>query len=315
MRIIVTGGAGFIGSHVVNRFIDLGHEVAVVDNLVTGRRENLDPRARFEQVDITDAEALATVFEDFKPQIVDHHAAQIDVRKAVADPVYDATVNVLGGINVIRAGLQVGIDKFIYASTGGAVYGNPDTLPCTEAHPIRPISPYGVSKHTVEHYLELYGIIEGLTYTVLRYANVFGPRQDPRGEAGVNAIFTGLMLKGEIPTIFGQGDKTRDYVYVGDVVEANVLALERGDGQIINIGTGVRTTDQEVYDAIAEAVGFTQPAHYAAERKGEVRHIALDASRAVQVLGWQPRVKFREGVARTVAYNRQLLIGGGAADA
>jgi len=304
MRIIVTGGAGFIGSNVVNRLADLGHEVAVLDNLITGKRGNLDSRADFYEEDITDRDAVEKVFADFKPEVVDHHAAQIDVRKAVDDPVFDASVNVIGGINVVRAALAAGVSKFIYASTGGAIYGNPEVIPCTEEHPIRPISPYGLTKHVLEHYLELYSIIEGLRYTVLRYANVYGPRQDPKGEAGVNAIFTGLMLAGQQPTIFGQGDKTRDYVFVGDVVAANVLALDRADGEIINIGTGIQTSDQEVYDAIAAATGFGEPPNYSPERKGEVRHIALDISKAKRVLGWEPQVSFREGVQMTVEYNK-----------
>jgi UDP-glucose 4-epimerase len=307
MRILVTGGAGFIGSNIVNRFLDLGHEVAIVDNLCTGRHENLDSRAAFHEVDICDAEGLAAVFAAFKPEIVDHHAAQIDVRKAVADPIFDARVNVLGGINVVRAAVAAGVGKFIYASTGGAIYGNPEVIPCTEDHPIRPISPYGLTKHVTEHYIELYGLLDGLRWTVLRYANVFGPRQDPRGEAGVNAIFTGLMLEGKQPTIFGQGDKTRDYVFVEDVVAANVAALERGDGEIINIGTGVQTSDQEVYDAIAAATGYPNPPLYTEERKGEVRHIALDASKAKRILGWEPQVDFREGARRTVAFNREHM--------
>lgn len=307
MRILVTGGAGFIGSHVVNRYVDLGHEVAILDNLATGRATNIDSRAKFHEVDIVDAAGVQQVFDEFKPAMVNHHAAQIDVRKAVADPVFDATVNVIGGINVIRSAMTVPVEKFIYASTGGAVYGNPQTLPCTEDFPPRPVSPYGVSKHVLEHYLELFGILEGLRWTVLRYANVFGPRQDPKGEAGVNAIFTGLMLSGRQPTIFGQGDKTRDYVYVGDIVEANVLALERGEGEIINIGTGVQTTDQEVYDAIAAATGYDQPANYTEERKGEVRHIALESSKAARVLGWAAQVGFREGARLTVAHNCEHL--------
>jgi UDP-glucose 4-epimerase len=305
MKILVTGGAGFIGSNVVNRFVDLGHEVAILDNFVTGKRANLDPRATCYEVAITDRAAVEDAFNAFQPQIVDHHAAQIDVRKAIDDPVFDASVNVLGGINVVRAALGVGVEKFIYASTGGAIYGNPEVIPCTEEHPIRPISPYGLTKHVLEHYLELYQINDGLNYTVLRYANVYGPRQDPKGEAGVNAIFTGLMLSGQQPTIFGKGDKTRDYVFVGDVVAANVLALEKGAGEIVNIGTGVQTTDQEVYDAIAAATGFGQPPIYSPERKGEVRHIALDASKAKRVLGWEPQVSFREGAVLTVAYNRE----------
>lgn len=311
MRIMVTGGAGFIGSHVVDRFVDLGHEVAVIDNLVTGRRENLNPEARFIELDITDEAGVAAAFDSFRPEVVSHHAAQIDVRRGIAEPVYDANINILGGIRIVQAAMAVGVRKFIYASTGGAVYGNPEYLPCDEKHPARPISPYGISKHTLEHYLELYGILDGLNYTTLRYANVFGPRQNPKGEAGVNAIFTGMMLNGETPTIFGAGDKTRDYVFVSDVAEANVLALDRGEGEMLNIGTGVETTDQEVYDAIAAAVGFSQPANYSPERKGEVRHIALSCERAREVLGWAPQVSFREGVARTVAHVRAEMASGG----
>lgn len=311
MRILVTGGAGFIGSHVVDRYVQLGHEVAVIDNLTTGRRENLNPKAQFLELDITDEAAVRAAFERFRPEVVNHHAAQIDVRRGVADPAYDAGINILGGIRVIQAGLAVGIGKFIYASTGGAVYGNPEYLPCDEQHPVRPISPYGISKHTLEHYLELYALLDGLNYTTLRYANVFGPRQNPEGEAGVNAIFAGMMLRGETPTIFGNGDKTRDYVFVSDVVEANVLALDRAPGETLNIGTGIETTDQEVFDAIAEAVGFSRPAHYAPERKGEVRRIALSCDRAREVLGWAPQISFREGVARTVRHVRAEMASGG----
>lgn len=307
MRILVTGGAGFIGSHVADRFLALGHEVAILDDLTTGSRDNINPAATFFEADITDAAAVGRIMAEFRPDVIDHHAAQIDVRKGVAEPVYDATINIIGGIRVVQAGMQAGISKFIYASTGGACYGNPVYTPCDEQHPVRPISPYGISKHGLEHYIELYGMLDGLNYTILRYANVFGPRQNPKGEAGVNAIFTGMMLSGQTPTIFGQGDKTRDYVYVDDIVEANVLALDKGTGEILNIGTGVQTTDQEVYDAIAAAVGFDQPANYSPERKGEVRHIALNAAKAKAVLGWEPQVPFREGVVRTVASVREQL--------
>lgn len=311
MRILVTGGAGFIGSNVTDRFLELGHEVAVIDNLITGRRENLNPRATFYEVDITDPAAVDGVFAEFQPQLVNHHAAQIDVRKGVADPVYDAGINILGGINVLQAAVRHGLPKFVYAGTGGAAYGNPEYLPCDEKHPVRPISPYGVSKHSLEHYIELMGILEGLPYTILRYSNVFGPRQNPKGEAGVNAIFTGLMLKGERPTIFGRGDKTRDYVFISDVVAANVIALDRGEGDIFNIGTGLQTTDQEVYDAIAAATGYGEPPIYAEERKGEVRHIALDVTKANTVLGWNAQVSFRDGVAITVAHVREEMAAGG----
>jgi UDP-glucose 4-epimerase len=302
LRTLITGGAGFIGSNVADRFVADGHEVAIVDNLVTGRRANLNPEARFFERDITDIAAMRATFAEVRPEVVIHFAAQMDIRRSVADPGYDARNNIIGSLNLIQAAIETGVGKFIYASTGGAVYGEPDRLPVDETHPIAPISQYGISKHTVEHYLYLYNRLDGLRYTVLRYAIVYGPRQNPHGEAGVNAIFAGMMLRGETPTIFGDGTKTRDYVYVGDVVQANVLALTLGDGEIMNIGTGVQTTDQEVYDAVAAAVGFDKAAQYGEERKGEIRHIALDASKAKRILGWEPTVPFREGVRRNVEY-------------
>ena len=307
MRTLITGGAGFIGSNVVDRFIADGHDVAIVDNLVTGRRENLNPQARLFEQDITDIAAMRATFGEFRPEVVIHFAAQMDIRKSVADPGYDARNNIIGSLNLIQSAIETGVGKFIYASTGGAVYGEPKELPVDETHSINPISQYGISKHTVEHYLYLYNRLDGLRYTVLRYANVYGPRQNPHGEAGVNAIFAGMMLRGETPTIFGDGTKTRDYVYVGDVVQANVLALTAGDGEMMNIGTGVQTTDQEVYDAVAAAVGFDKPALLGEERKGEIRHIALDASKAKRILGWEPTIAFREGVRRNVEYVKATM--------
>lgn len=309
MKILVTGGAGFIGSHVVDRFVAMGHEVVVVDNLSTGQRENLNPAATFYEVDITDRAAVEDVFARERPEVLNHHAAQMDVRRGVEDPVFDATTNIIGSIHLLEAGLRNGLQRVIYASTGGAVYGEPDIIPAPETASIHPISQYGISKHTVEHYLWLYHHNDGLTYVVLRYGNVYGPRQNPHGEAGVTAIFAGMMLRGEQPTIFGCGDKTRDYVYVADVVEANVLALTAGDNDILNIGTGVQTTDQEVFDAIAAATGYNGPPRYAPERKGEIRHTALDPSRARRVLGWEPKVSFREGCRLAVEYNRKRLAG------
>jgi len=305
MTILVTGGAGFIGSHVVDRYLAEGHQVAVVDNLSTGRRENLNPDAAFYQVDITDAEGLLTVAQQVRPEVINHHAAQMDVRRSVREPQFDANTNVIGTINLIEAGLAVDATKIIFSSSGGAIYGEPEQIPADEGHPLRPISHYGASKLAGEVYLQLYGRLYDLNYTIFRYANVYGPRQNPHGEAGVNAIFAGLMLVGKRPAIFGQGDKTRDYVYVADVVEANVLTLERGDHEVLNIGTGIQTTDQEVYDAVAAAVGFEELAIYGDERPGDVRHSALDATHAHQVLGWEPRVAFREGVQMTVDYQRE----------
>jgi len=304
MRILVTGGAGFIGSHLVDRYLAEGHQVSVVDNLATGRRENLNAEARFHEVDITDFQALREVFEQEEPGAVNHHAAQMDVRRSVSEPQFDAETNIIGMLNVIEAARAVGPGKLIFSSSGGAIYGEPERIPADESHPLRPISHYGASKLAGEVYLQLYGRLYDLKYTILRYANVFGPRQNPHGEAGVNAIFAGMMLAGERPTIFGRGDKTRDYVYVGDVVEANILALERGDGELLNIGTGVQTTDQEVYDAVAAAVSFEEPAIYGEERAGDVRHSALEVTRAREVLGWEPQVKFRDGVQMTVDYQR-----------
>ncbi len=305
MKILVTGGAGFIGSHIVDRYLALGHEVVIVDNLATGRRSNINPDATFYEISITDAEALREVFETQRPEVVNHHAAQMDVRRSVAEPQFDAETNIIGTLNLLEAGRAVGTRKFIFASSGGAIYGEVEELPASEDVPLRPISHYGASKLAGEVYLGLYERLYGIETTVLRYANVYGPRQNPKGEAGVNAIFANMMLRGERPTIFGRGDKTRDYVFIADVVEANVLALERGAGEVLNIGTGVQTTDQEVYDAVAAAVGFDEPPIYGDERPGDVRHSCLDASRARAVLGWEPTVEFREGVRRTVEYQRE----------
>lgn len=307
MKILITGGAGFIGSNIVDRYIAEGHDVAIIDNLSTGKVENLNPNARLYQVDITDQPAVAAVFEKEQPEILNHHAAQMDVRRGVEDPAFDAMTNIVGSVYLVEAGIRNGLKKVIYASSGGACYGEPDMIPAPETTGIYPISQYGISKHTVEHYLWLYKHNDGIDFTVLRYANVYGPRQNPHGEAGVTAIFALMMLNGETPRIFGKGDKTRDYVFIEDVVTANVLALTKGSGQILNIGTAVQTSDQEVYDSIAAATGFDKPPIYAEERKGEIRHTALDASLAKEVLGWEATVDFREGCRRAVAYNRNAM--------
>jgi UDP-glucose 4-epimerase len=303
VKILVTGGAGFIGSHVVDRFLSLGHDVIVVDNLVTGKRENLSPNARFYEVDIRDA-ALGEVFAAERPEVVVHHAAHIDVRRSVSDPAYDAGVNILGTLNLLEAARTSGSRKVLYAGTGGALFGEAQYIPVDEAHPIDPISPYGVSKHTVEHYLFTYKVNFDLDYTVVRYPNVYGPRQDPHGEAGVVAIFALLLLDGKQPTIFGDGTKTRDYCYVGDIVEANVLALEAGSGGVYNIGRGIEITDLQVFETVRDAVGSSVAPAYAPARPGEVEHVALDASRARRELGWDWRVDFPEGVSRAVAFYR-----------
>jgi UDP-glucose 4-epimerase len=301
VRILVTGGAGFIGSHIVDALIDNGHRVVVVDNLSSGFRENINPKAKFYELDICD-DALAEVFETEKPDIINHHAAQMDVRKSVEDPVFDAQQNILGSLNVINCSLANKVKKIIYASTGGAIYGEPDYVPADEDNPINPICQYGVSKHTVEHYLHLYWHLYGLKYTVLRYGNVYGPRQNPKGEAGVVAIFIGQLLNGIQPVIFGKGDKIRDYVYIDDIVKANLIAIERGDNRIYNIGTGVPTTDQQVYDTIANAIDSKMKPTYEDVRPGEINRVCLDNSRAKEDLGWEPTMGFDEGVKLTVKY-------------
>ncbi len=300
VRILVTGGAGFIGSNVADRFVALGHEVAVFDNLSSGLREQVPAKARFYEGDLVDTAAVGAVVAEFQPDVVDHHAAQIDVRASVSDPAFDARVNVLGSIALLQACTANGTKKIIYASTGGALYGEGRQLPATEEHPVNPESPYGASKHAVEHYLYLWRLLHGLDYTVLRYPNVFGPRQSPLGEAGVNAIFIGRMLRGQAPHVFGDGTAVRDYVYVDDVVDANVLSLSAGGGETINLGSGVPTSVNDIVRELRAITGFSGEAVHLPARAGEVQRIYLDATRARDVLGWQPKVTFAEGLRRTV---------------
>jgi UDP-glucose 4-epimerase len=302
MKILVTGGAGFIGSHVVDAYINAGHEVVVVDNLATGRRENLNPAARFYEVDICRPE-LEAVFATEQPQVVNHHAAQIDVRRSVSEPLYDAEVNILGSIRLLEYCRRYGVQQVIYSSTGGAVYGEPVYLPCDEAHPIRPICQYGASKFTVEQYLYLYHELYSFKFTVLRYANVFGPRQDPHGEAGVVAIFIGKMLAGEQPVINGDGEQTRDFIYVADCARANIAALDNEQSALtVNIGTGVAASITEVYSQLAALTGYLRPPVFGPAKEGETRHIYLTADQAQQALGWQPAFNLQSGLAETVAF-------------
>ena len=304
MRILVTGGAGFIGSNVADRFLDLGHEVAVFDDLSTGFREFVPAKARFYEGDLADASAIDRCVADYRPEVVAHHAAQMDVRVSVNDPIRDARINILGSIGLLQAATRHGVRKVLYASTGGALYGEGRQLPATEDHPINPESPYGASKHTVEHYLFMWKLLHGLDYTVLRYPNVYGPRQNPHGEAGVNAIFIGLMLEGRRPRIFGDGNAVRDYLFVSDVVEANVLALAKGGGEIMNLGTGVGTSVNDIVHELQVILGFREGAIHDPARAGEIQRIYLDASRAKRILGWSPSVPFAEGLRRTVEWTR-----------
>lgn len=308
MKILVTGGAGFIASNIADRLIAEGYEVVIVDDLSTGFRENINPAATFYQLDIRDP-GLAEVFEKEKPDLVDHHAAQIDVRKSVTDPVFDAQVNVLGSLNLLQLCAEHDIKKVIYASTGGAVYGEPESLPADESHSIHPLCPYGITKHTVEHYLYLYRHNHGLNYTILRYPNVYGPRQDPLGEAGVVAIFTEALFAGKRPTIYGDGTHTRDYVFVGDIVEANLLAIKRGDGQIMNLGWGREISVNQIFAALKKHLATEIEPIYTQERLGEIHRICLDSAKAQKELGWKPQVNLDEGIQRTVEYYRRRRSG------
>ena len=299
MKVLVTGGAGFIGSHVTDAMIAAGHSVVVVDDLATGCRANLNPAARFYQVDIRDA-GLDEVFAQEKPEVVSHQAARANVRESFLKPIEYADVNILGSLNLLECCRRHGVRKVIYASTGGAVYGEPRYLPVDEAHPIEPLDPYGASKHQVEHYLHLYHANYGLEYTILRYPNVYGPRQDPRGEAGVVAIFTGRLLSGETPMINGAGDQQRDFVYVADVAAANVLAVNHNPAGLYNIGSGIGTSVNQIFTHLATLTGHSGPAAHGPAKQGEVSRIYLNAQKARQDLGWEPRVSLADGLARTV---------------
>jgi UDP-glucose 4-epimerase len=303
VKILVTGGAGFIGSHVVDRCVEAGHGVAVVDDLSSGQRQQVNAAARLHVVDIR-TPALDDVFRGEAPEAVVHLAAQASVGRSVANPQLDAEINVLGSLNLLECARRAGTRRFVYISTGGAGYGDTDVVPTPESHPTRPVSPYGTSKVAAELYLGCWEALHGLSGVVLRLANIYGPRQNPHGEAGVIAIFTDRLLRGEPCIINGDGLQTRDYVYVGDVAEAALRALERP--QVtgpINIGTGVETTVVALFEALRAAFGHGE-SHHGPARPGEQRRSLLDASRARQVLGWTPRVGLDEGLRRTVAAAR-----------
>jgi UDP-glucose 4-epimerase len=304
MKVLVTGGAGFIGSHVVDAFISAGHEVVVVDDLSTGRVSNLHPQARLYQMDIRDP-GLSEVFERERPEVVDHHAAQMDVRRSVSDPLLDADINIRGTINILECARRFNVGKIIYVSTGGAAYGEPEYLPCDEDHPINPICQYGISKHTVEHYLFVYKHLYGLDYTVLRYPNVYGPRQNPHGEAGVVAIFIGRMLSQATVVINGLGDQERDFVYVTDCANANVLVSHQGSGRVYNIGVGQGISINLIFSQIKKIVGYSAEPVYGAAKAGETHKIYLDSQRIREELGWLPTFTLSEGLDKTVNYFRQ----------
>lgn len=303
MKVLVTGGAGFIGSHVTDAYVGAGHEVLIVDNLCTGKRANLNPKARFFELDILDPKTAALIASE-KPDVINHHAAQMDVRRSVADPKFDATVNILGTIGLLDAARQAGVKKFLFVSSGGAAYGEQQEYPAPETHPTWPVSPYGVSKRSGELYCHFFMAEYGLPFVAFRYANVYGPRQDPHGEAGVVAIFSGKMLRGEPVTVNGDGKQTRDYVYVGDVARMSLLALDNPATGPVNIGTGVETDVNVLAEHIRTAAGSASEITHGPAKSGEQRRSVVAIGRAAEVYGWKPEVSMAEGVKRTVEFFR-----------
>jgi UDP-glucose 4-epimerase len=301
MKILVTGGAGFIGSHVVDLFLEDGHEVVILDNLTTGFRENVPEGVRLIEMDITDPR-IDQVFAEEEFDVVSHHAAQIDVRVSVNDPLFDAKQNILGSINVLEASLKHGVKKVQFSSTGGALYGEQDYFPANEEHPIRPLSPYGIAKYTVERYLYYYYEVHGLNYVAMRYANVYGPRQNPHGEAGVVAIFCDRLISGREAIINGDGKQTRDYVYVGDVARASILTLNEELNCALNIGTSIEKDVNDIFRTLNQAGKFNAPEKHGPAKKGEQLRSVIDWGKANQLVGWEPKVMLEEGLTKTLEF-------------
>ncbi|RJO61672.1 SDR family oxidoreductase [candidate division WS5 bacterium] len=306
MKVLVTGGAGFIGSHIVDELINADYEVVVVDDLSTGREENLNKKAKFYKLDIQDT-GLESIFNKERPDYVSHHAAQKDVRISVSDPVYDAKINILGTVNLLQNCVKYNVKKVVFASTGGAIYGEQNLFPAPETHPANPISPYGITKLVAEHYMYYYKTIHGMDYIALRYSNVYGPRQDPYGEAGVVSIFIQKMLKGEIPIINGDGEQTRDFVYIGDVVKASILSFKSDISEnTFNIGTGVETSINQLFRTLKEIINPSIEENHGPHKNGEQLRSVIDCSKAENVLNWKPEVSLADGLKRTCEYFQNI---------
>lgn len=306
MKILVTGGAGFIGSQVADAFISDGNDVCIIDNLSTGNTKNINPKAKFYKCSINDPEVV-DIFEKEKFDVVNHHAAQIDVRKSVSDPIFDAYVNILGTINLLQSSTKTGVKKFSFASTGGAIYGEQEYFPADESHPVNPVSPYGITKLTIEKYLFFYNKEYNLKYTVLRYANVYGPRQNPLGEAGVVAIFVNRLLKKGNPIINGHGKQTRDYVFVNDVVKANLLTVNDNNSTVYNIGTGVETNVNEIFTKLNILAGEIAEEKHGPTAKGEQLRSVISSDKLYKKFKWKPSVKIDEGLKITYDYFKSKL--------
>jgi UDP-glucose 4-epimerase len=301
VKILVTGGAGFIGSNIVDAYIKEGHQVTIVDDLSTGKKGQVHSQARLIVMDIRDPN-ISTLFAESRFEVVNHHAAQLDVRKSVQDPFFDASVNILGTLRLLECCRSYGVRKFIFSSSGGTIYGECGASPAREEDPARPESPYGFSKAAGERYIRFYGDVYHLPYTILRYANVYGPRQDPHGEAGVVAIFAGKLLAKQPVTIYGTGEQERDYVFVSDVVQANLAALTKGENDIFNIGTGVPTSVKRLWEIMAALEEKAPKAVHAPARTGELARSVLDADRAKRLLGWKPSHPLEKGLAETYRF-------------
>lgn len=305
MKILITGGAGFIGSNITDLLVSKGYEVVIIDDLSHGKKRNINPKAKFYQCDIRSADILE-IFKNEKPQVLIHEAAQISVPNSVNDPINDASINIIGTLNLLEACRKTGVKRVIYPASA-AIFGEPEYLPIDENHPLNMTSGYGVTKHTVEHYLKVYKSLYNIDFVALRYSNVYGPRQDSSGEGGVVAIFCEKLIKGETPYIYGDGEQIRDFVYVKDVAKANLMAITSGDNEIFNVSTNFMITVNDLLKVINSALGKEIKAVYAEERPGDIRNSYMRYDKIKETLGWTPDYNLKRGIKETIEYYKSLL--------